>query len=102
MSKTDTSNNSAAPNRATVIDAALMEKAIALRAEGKSMKAIGAELGVKATGYLAVKIKATYGPDALARPAEPTTQSPAQPKPLEGASAQSSRRSRGVSAAKEA
>lgn len=52
------------------IDAALMERAIALRGEGKSMKQIGAELNVKATGYLAKKIKATYGADALALPAK--------------------------------
>jgi hypothetical protein len=55
------------------IDAALMERAIALRAEGKTMKQIGAELNVKATAYLAKKIRATYGADALARPAKPAT-----------------------------
>lgn len=52
------------------IDDALMKRAIKLRNEGKTMKAIGAELNVKATGYLAKKIKATYGPDALARPSK--------------------------------
>jgi hypothetical protein len=51
------------------IDAALMERAIALRAEGKTMKQIGVELNVKATGYLAKKIRETYGADALAKPA---------------------------------
>jgi hypothetical protein len=74
----------AAPAATTgFIDAALMERAIALRAEGKTMKTIGAELGVKATGYLAKKIKATYGPDALARP---TAQGEPQAKPVKGAS----------------
>lgn len=48
-----------------------MERAIKLRKEGKSMKEIGAALGVKATGYRATKIKATYGPDALDLPAGP-------------------------------
>jgi hypothetical protein len=52
------------------IDDALMKRAIKLRKEGKTMKAIGAELNVKATGYLAKKIKATYGPDALAAPSK--------------------------------
>jgi hypothetical protein len=50
------------------IDAALMERAIKLRGEGKSMKEIGVLLNVKATAYLAKKIKATYGADALDRP----------------------------------
>lgn len=50
------------------IDKALMEKAIALRGEGKSMKEIGVLLNVKATAYLAKKIEATYGADALDRP----------------------------------
>lgn len=44
-----------------------------LRKDGLTMEAIGAELGVKATAYLAKKIKATYGPDALAKPAAQTT-----------------------------
>lgn len=47
------------------IDAALMERALKLRQEGKTMKAIGEELGVKATGYLAKKIKQHHGPNAL-------------------------------------
>ncbi len=66
-----------APTKATLtptstpagfIDAALMERAIALRGDGKTMKQIGEALNVKATGYLAKKIKATYGADALALP----------------------------------
>ncbi len=63
------------------IDAALMEKAIKLRREGKSMEAIGAALGVKATAYLAKKIKATYGPDALAKPAAQAVPQPEPAKP---------------------
>jgi hypothetical protein len=62
-----------APSHSGFIDAALMERAIALRAEGKTMKQIGAELNVKATGYLAKKIRETYGADALATPAKPAT-----------------------------
>jgi hypothetical protein len=60
-----------APAAEVRIDATLMERAIALRAEGKTMKAIGVELDVKATGYLARKIKAAYGADTLAPPAKP-------------------------------
>ncbi len=52
------------------IDAKLMRRAIVLYAEGKTMKAIGEELNVKATGCLAKKIRDTYDPDALARPAK--------------------------------
>lgn len=74
-----------APVNPGFIDAGLMERAIKLRQEGKSMKAIGAELNVKATGYLARKIKAKYGPDALARPA---AQAPPQAEPAKPASAQ--------------
>jgi pyruvate/2-oxoglutarate dehydrogenase complex dihydrolipoamide acyltransferase (E2) component len=50
------------------IDKDLMEKAIALRGQGKTMKEIGVELNVKATAYLAKKIKDTFGADALDRP----------------------------------
>jgi hypothetical protein len=50
------------------INKELMEKAIELRGEGKTMKEIGVELNVKATGYLAKKIKDTFGADALDRP----------------------------------
>ncbi len=75
------------------IDKALMERAIKLRREGKTMEQIGAALGVKATAYLAKKIKATYGPDALARA---TTQGKPQPKPAKGASAHPSRRRKGA------
>jgi hypothetical protein len=50
------------------IDKALMEKAIELRGEGKTMKEIGVLLNVKATAYLAKKIKDTFGADALDRP----------------------------------
>jgi hypothetical protein len=50
------------------IDKALMEKAIELRSKGKTMKEIGVLLNVKATGYLAKKIKDTFGADALDRP----------------------------------
>jgi hypothetical protein len=50
------------------IDKALMEKAIELRGKGKTMKEIGALLNVKATAYLAKKIKDTFGADALDRP----------------------------------
>ncbi len=50
------------------IDKELMEKAIELRGEGKTMKEIGVELNVKATAYLAKKIKDTFGADALDRP----------------------------------
>lgn len=57
-----------APSPSGFIDAALMERAIELRGEGKSMKEIGVLLNVKATAYLAKKIKATYGADALDRP----------------------------------
>lgn len=49
------------------INKELMEKAIALRQEGKTMKQIGDALNVKATAYLAKKIKAQYGNDALSR-----------------------------------
>jgi hypothetical protein len=59
------------------IDAALMERAIALRKEGRTMKQIGADLGVKATGYLAKKIKETYGADALAPAPKPAKVEPA-------------------------
>jgi DNA-binding NarL/FixJ family response regulator len=52
------------------IDVTLMERAIALRKEGKTMKEIGAELGVKSTAYLAVKIKQLYGADALDKAAK--------------------------------
>lgn len=51
------------------IDAKLMERAIKLRREGKTMEQIGAALDVKATAYLAKKIKQHYGADALVRPA---------------------------------
>jgi hypothetical protein len=57
-----------APSPSGFIDAALMERAIELRGEGKTMKEIGVLLNVKATAYLAKKIKATYGADALDRP----------------------------------
>jgi hypothetical protein len=50
------------------IDKVLMEKAIELRGQGKTMKEIGVELNVKATAYLAKKIKDTFGADALDRP----------------------------------
>lgn len=68
------------------IDAALMERAITLRGEGKTMEAIGAELNVKATAYLAKKIKATYGADALARPAKAAAQTVPQVEPADAAS----------------
>lgn len=77
------------------IDAALMERAIKLRKDGLTMEAIGAELGVKATAYLAKKVKATYGPDALAKPA---AQGTAQAEPAKPAT----RRARKPAAAKEA
>jgi hypothetical protein len=63
------------------IDAALMERAIELRKDGLTMKQIGAELNVKATAYLAKKIKEQYGAEALAKPTptpEPTA-APAKP-----------------------
>lgn len=53
--------------RAAFIDDALMKRAIALYAEGKTMNEVGEAVGVKATAYLAKKIRATYGPDALVR-----------------------------------
>src|SRR4051812_37821738 len=65
------------------IDAPLMEREIALRKEGRTMKQIGADLGVKATGYLAKKIKETYAADALA-PA-PKAQPAEDPAPAEQA-----------------
>src|SRR4051794_16659724 len=43
------------------IDAALMERVIAFRHQGKTMKEIGPLVGVKATAYLAKKIKEQYG-----------------------------------------
>jgi hypothetical protein len=64
---------SSTPLPGAFIDASLMERAIKLRTDGLTMEAIGTELGVKATGYLAKKIKATYGADALAAPAKPST-----------------------------
>lgn len=87
------------PAPAGFIDAALMERAIALRAEGKTMKAIGAELGVKATGYLAAKIKATYGADALSS-AKPTAQGSGQAKPAAHASVAASHTSDGAKPAR--
>ncbi len=72
------------------IDAALMERAIKLRKDGLTMKQIGAELGVKATGYLAKKIKETYGADALAPAAKPIQGEP-QAKPAKAQSAKPSR-----------
>jgi hypothetical protein len=50
------------------IDNDLMKKAIELRGQGKTMKEIGVLLNVKATAYLAKKIKDTFGADALDRP----------------------------------
>jgi hypothetical protein len=82
--------------KSVVIDAALMERAIKLRQDGLSMEAIGAKLGVKATAYLAKKIKATYGPDALAKPAG---QPVPQPEPAKAAKPAAKRR-RVVKAAK--
>src|SRR4051794_40050199 len=67
-----------APGPKGFIDAALMERVIALRQEGKTMKEIGPLVGVKATAYLAKKVKETYAPDALARPA-------AEPEPAKEA-----------------
>jgi hypothetical protein len=64
------------------IDAALMERAVALRGEGKTMKEIGTALNVRSTGYLAAKIKEHYGADALARSAKAT----AEPKAKTSAS----------------
>ncbi len=67
------------PAAKTVIDAALMEHAIALRKEGKTMNAIGDELGVRATAYLAKKIKQHYGADALDKPAAAAAPATAEP-----------------------
>ncbi len=51
-----------------------MQRAIALRQEGKTMGQIGDELGVRATAYLAKKVKEHYGADALRRPAKATSE----------------------------
>ncbi len=67
------------PAAKTVIDAVLMERAIALRQEGKTMSQIGDELGVKATAYLAKKIKQHYGADALDKPAPAAVPAPTEP-----------------------
>jgi hypothetical protein len=58
----------ATPAPVGFIDKALMEKAIELRGQGKTMKEIGVLVNVKATAYLAKKIKDTFGADALDRP----------------------------------
>jgi hypothetical protein len=67
-SKTDPTPEPGAPAAKGFIDRRLMEEAIRLRREGLTMEAIGAKLGVKATAYLAKKIKQEFGPDALAKP----------------------------------
>ena len=72
-----------------------MKRAIALYAEGKTMKAIGEELNVKATAYLAKKIRAAYGPDALVRGA---AQGSPQAKAAKPASAPAKRAARNPAA----
>lgn len=67
--KTPDKTTTSAPPRAPFIDDALMKRAIALYSEGKTMNEVGEAVGVKATAYLAKKIRATYGPDALVRAA---------------------------------
>jgi hypothetical protein len=66
--KKPTKGGASTPAPSGFIDKALMEKAIELRGQGKTMKEIGVELNVKATAYLAKKIKDTFGADALDRP----------------------------------
>jgi hypothetical protein len=73
-----------------------MERAMKLRRDGLTMEAIGAKLRVKATAYLAKKIRQEYGPDALARPPKPAAQAAPDPEPAEPgakASRQAARRS---------
>jgi hypothetical protein len=76
MARTTTTTTKPSAKKATTappprefIDAALMKRAMNLRKEGKTMNQIGADLGVKATAYLAKKIRENYGADALAKPA---------------------------------
>lgn len=54
------------------IDAAMLAKAVELRAAGKSWNAIGADLGVKSTAYLSARVKAEHGAVAAAKPAAQT------------------------------
>lgn len=77
--KKQTAEKPAAPKGA-VIDRKLMEEAIRLRREERlSMEQLGARLGVKATAYLAKKIKGEFGDDALKLP--PKVEQPAVPSP---------------------
>ena len=89
--KTPDKKTTTAPPRAAFIDDALMTRAIALYAEGKTMNEVGKAVGVKATAYLAKKIRATYGPDALVRG---TAQGSPQAKTAKPASAPAKRAAR--------
>ncbi|MGK2939175.1 MAG: hypothetical protein ACSLFR_15445 [Solirubrobacteraceae bacterium] len=73
------------------IDDALMKRAIVLYAEGKTMNEVGEAVGVKATAYLAKKVRATYGPDAFVRG---VAQGPPQAKTAKPASAPAKRAAR--------